>query len=146
MKVIKLVCPNCKANLELDDSREFGFCQYCGTKIFLAKEPPNVVINNVTINNTTNISINTNEQIEDGFDFEDEKINHSSNYHLIETDLNKNIEVIDKTVEGCLVDTFVIGFILIFGAATKWLDSPFYWISIIVILIIIKVIQTMRNK
>ena len=37
MKVIKLVCPNCKTNLELDDTREFGFCQYCGTKILLEK-------------------------------------------------------------------------------------------------------------
>ena len=137
MKAIKLVCPNCKANLELDDSREFGFCQYCGTKILLEKEQPNTVVNQV-INNTVNITINTNEPIVDSFDSED-NIKQTSNYHLIETDPDKNIE-------GCFVDTFVIGFILIFGAATKWFDSPFYWISIIVILIIIKVIQTKKNK
>lgn len=29
----KLFCPNCGASVELDDSREFGFCTYCGTKI-----------------------------------------------------------------------------------------------------------------
>lgn len=57
MKVIKQVCPNCKANLELDDTREFGFCQYCGTKILLEKEQPNTVVNQA-INNTVNITIN----------------------------------------------------------------------------------------
>ena len=33
MRFIKFNCPNCGANIELDESREFGFCQYCGTKI-----------------------------------------------------------------------------------------------------------------
>lgn len=28
-------CPNCNAQISLDDSRDFGFCQYCGTKIML---------------------------------------------------------------------------------------------------------------
>lgn len=28
-----MVCPQCSANLNLDDSREFGFCTYCGAKI-----------------------------------------------------------------------------------------------------------------
>lgn len=28
-----MVCPQCSANLSLDDSREFGFCTYCGAKI-----------------------------------------------------------------------------------------------------------------
>lgn len=32
----KLNCPNCNANLEVDDNnRDFAFCQYCGTKIML---------------------------------------------------------------------------------------------------------------
>lgn len=26
-------CPNCGANVELDDEQEFGFCKYCGTKV-----------------------------------------------------------------------------------------------------------------
>lgn len=33
MGFIKLNCSNCGANIELDESREFGFCQYCGTKM-----------------------------------------------------------------------------------------------------------------
>ena len=33
MGFIKLACPNCGADVELSEDREFGFCTYCGTKI-----------------------------------------------------------------------------------------------------------------
>lgn len=36
MKLISLTCPNCNANLDdIDPSRPFCYCQYCGTKIVL---------------------------------------------------------------------------------------------------------------
>ena len=61
MKLIKLTCPNCNANLDLDSEREFGFCQYCGTKIAIQKEVPHtqtnieqVIINNGVIINRNN--------------------------------------------------------------------------------------------
>ena len=138
MNVIKLVCPNCKANLELDDSREFGFCQYCGTKILLEKEQPNTVVNQVINNTNINITLN-NSNIITGTEYEDDDINQSNNSQIIETDPEKNII-------GCFVDILIIGSILFFGIAMKWIELPFYWISIIVILILIKVIQTKRNK
>ncbi len=31
MKALK--CPNCDANIHMDDDREFGFCNYCGAQI-----------------------------------------------------------------------------------------------------------------
>ena len=31
MKALK--CPNCDANIHIDDDREFGFCNYCGAQI-----------------------------------------------------------------------------------------------------------------
>lgn len=37
MGFIKFVCPNCGANVELSDDREFGFCMYCGTKLIQDK-------------------------------------------------------------------------------------------------------------
>ncbi len=37
MGYIPLVCPQCGAKIDLDDSREFGFCSYCGTKIIRDK-------------------------------------------------------------------------------------------------------------
>lgn len=33
MGFIPMVCPQCGAQVQLDESREFGFCSYCGTKI-----------------------------------------------------------------------------------------------------------------
>ncbi|MDE7269474.1 MAG: hypothetical protein K2N81_03270, partial [Acetatifactor sp.] len=36
MKALK--CPSCGADIELDDSREYGFCLYCGTKIQLIEK------------------------------------------------------------------------------------------------------------
>lgn len=47
--MLVLTCPNCSASLELDETREFAFCQYCGTKI--------VNLNNtVEINRTSEIN------------------------------------------------------------------------------------------
>lgn len=35
--MVKLKCTECGGEISLDENREFGFCQYCGTKIFLDK-------------------------------------------------------------------------------------------------------------
>lgn len=35
--MVALRCPNCKANISIDDSREFGFCSYCGAKVQLVQ-------------------------------------------------------------------------------------------------------------
>ncbi len=37
MSMVALKCPECGADIELDDSREFGFCLYCGTKVMQDK-------------------------------------------------------------------------------------------------------------
>ena len=47
--MVVLRCPNCAANLDIDERRQFAFCQYCGTKI--------VNINNaVELNRTQEIN------------------------------------------------------------------------------------------
>lgn len=38
MNMIKLQCPGCGATLEVDDSRQYCFCSYCGTKIRVQNE------------------------------------------------------------------------------------------------------------
>ena len=38
MELIALKCPNCGGSIDFDRSREFGFCQYCGTKIMIQEE------------------------------------------------------------------------------------------------------------
>lgn len=59
MSLIALKCPNCNGNLEFEDSREFGFCQYCGAKVLIQKD-----INNIhnTFNSTTIINDDHKEQ------------------------------------------------------------------------------------
>lgn len=37
MGIIAMKCPQCGADIQLDDSREFGFCTYCGTKVMQEK-------------------------------------------------------------------------------------------------------------
>ena len=38
MKLVKLICPNCGAKLEIDGSMQRVFCQYCGTKLIVDQE------------------------------------------------------------------------------------------------------------
>lgn len=38
MQVVK--CPNCSGEVQIDETRDFGFCTYCGTKIVFSKEAP----------------------------------------------------------------------------------------------------------
>ncbi|MBQ8527910.1 MAG: hypothetical protein IJ429_05485 [Lachnospiraceae bacterium] len=33
MALTALKCPNCEANIQVDDDRDFGFCSYCGAQI-----------------------------------------------------------------------------------------------------------------
>lgn len=35
MALTTLICPQCGANIKLDDDREYGFCEFCGNKIQL---------------------------------------------------------------------------------------------------------------
>lgn len=37
MSIVAMKCPGCGANIELDNSREFGFCNFCGTKVMQEK-------------------------------------------------------------------------------------------------------------
>jgi len=50
MSLIAAKCPNCGADIQLDDTRETGFCMYCGTTV-IVKE----AIQTVKIDNTKNI-------------------------------------------------------------------------------------------
>lgn len=43
MALVQLKCTECGAPIELDDSREFGFCMYCGMKILLQRTDPSKV-------------------------------------------------------------------------------------------------------
>lgn len=44
MSLVTLKCGHCGGDIQLDDTREFGFCMYCGSKIMIQQE-----INNINI-------------------------------------------------------------------------------------------------
>ena len=44
MNLITLKCPECGADLEIQDDREFIFCQYCGRKIYMNETNPDVIL------------------------------------------------------------------------------------------------------
>ena len=62
MSIIALKCPNCGGNLEFEDSREFGFCQFCGTKVMIREEINKTVNNTVNNFNSTTIINSSNDE------------------------------------------------------------------------------------
>ncbi len=52
MALVLLKCPNCGGSLDLEDSREFAFCQYCGSKIMIQEE---IVRQKVTIDRSEDL-------------------------------------------------------------------------------------------
>lgn len=44
MAIITLECPKCGGEIQLDDSREFGFCVYCGAKVMIQEEKQRIEI------------------------------------------------------------------------------------------------------
>lgn len=45
MKLRVLKCPECRANLEVEEDRAFCYCQYCGCKILLEEDKNETTIN-----------------------------------------------------------------------------------------------------
>lgn len=44
MATVSIKCPNCGGALELDDSKEFGFCMFCGTQVRVQDEKTRVEV------------------------------------------------------------------------------------------------------
>ncbi len=42
MALLSLKCPNCAGDIQLDDSREFEFCMYCGSRVLITKDVNNI--------------------------------------------------------------------------------------------------------
>ena len=63
MAIVSLKCPNCAGSVELDDSREFGFCQYCGNKIMIQQEINNIIVQSGSDTQAARIAKLINEHI-----------------------------------------------------------------------------------
>ena len=46
MKFIKMICPNCGAQLEFDGVQQRAFCKYCGTELMIDQERRRIALDN----------------------------------------------------------------------------------------------------
>lgn len=60
MGIKTLKCTTCGANIELDDNREFGFYQFCGTKLMLVEK--------VEVKHTGKVSVDGIQSIKERID------------------------------------------------------------------------------
>ena len=51
MSLVDIKCPNCGASIQLDNSRESGFCSYCGSKVQIQE-----AINKIKIDRSCDIN------------------------------------------------------------------------------------------
>lgn len=63
MKLKTLKCPECGASIGIEEGRDFCFCSYCGSKVYLDDEKLETT-HNENINITTNIN-KTSRHIDD---------------------------------------------------------------------------------
>lgn len=43
IQFVSVTCPQCGANLQIEEGREFAFCSYCGTKVMMTNENEHIV-------------------------------------------------------------------------------------------------------
>lgn len=55
MALVAMKCPACGADIELDNSREFGFCSFCGSKVMQEK---------IVVEHQGNVKIDNSEYVE----------------------------------------------------------------------------------
>lgn len=89
MKVIELKCPSCDADIELDDSREIGFCCYCGMKILI--KVPTAKIDGIA--GIDNLLLRANQFVQEG------NINKAKEYYNRVLDIDINNEVAQKGLD-----------------------------------------------
>ncbi len=59
MELISLTCKKCNGEIQLDRSKEFGFCTYCGTKVMIQEE-----VQKIKVEHTGSVNINTSRREE----------------------------------------------------------------------------------
>lgn len=95
--LVTMKCPSCAADLQIDNAREFMFCQYCGTKIVNLAERVEVS-GSVTIDNTSAI----NNNLQRAYEFEQAmKIDEALRYYNQVLDLDFNNAAARQGIARC---------------------------------------------
>ena len=83
MKIIAYKCPQCGANLEIEQGRKEVFCSFCGTKLFIDDETKTMRIEkNTNINNTFRYT-NDAKVIREKNKFEMKKIEQENKFKIL---------------------------------------------------------------
>ena len=106
MQVIKLQCPNCKADLSVDSSRERLYCEYCGQEILLNDDV-------ARSEHTENINI-TYRQVDEALikeaEVELKKLEQSATSNREKVHIKNKHE---QNSRGCCIALLVVPFLLI---------------------------------
>lgn len=104
--LVTMKCPSCAADLQIDDAREFMFCQYCGTKIANIAEKVEVS-GSVTIDNTATIR----NLLHRGYEFENsQRFNEAIEYYNKILDIQYDNADARNSIVRCnkkISDTFI---------------------------------------
>lgn len=65
INLIKLKCPNCGANLEVESSREYCYCSHCGTKMLVSNPHEFRIIDEAAILHEKNEAIRLENKIKE---------------------------------------------------------------------------------
>ena len=91
MGLVKMNCPGCGQPMELDDSREFGFCSYCGNK---------VMVDRMIVEHKGSVKINNDERIQNclaiarrAYENQDWE-SAQKNFSIVEQEMPGNLEVL----------------------------------------------------
>lgn len=71
MALISVKCPSCGGDIQLDDTREFGFCINCGTKIMIHDEAQNIKVSGKVQLDTSENAANCIDLANKAFDIKD---------------------------------------------------------------------------
>ncbi len=83
MGLVAVKCPQCGADIQLDDSREFGFCNYCGTKIMQDK---------IVVEHTGSVKVDNTESLKNYLSMAENAIKASNGKEAQEY-VNKVLEI-----------------------------------------------------
>ena len=104
--LVTMKCPSCAADLQIDDAREFMFCQYCGTKIANIAEKVEIS-GSVTIDNSATIK----NLLHRGYEFENaNKFNEAIGYYNRILDIQYDNNDARQSIARCnkkICDSFI---------------------------------------
>ena len=78
--LIELTCKQCGGDIVLDDSQEFGYCEYCHSKIMIQEEK---IINNITQNITKHVYGIESKDVDELFNEANQYLNANTAYKKI---------------------------------------------------------------